>query len=245
MEQKAFVLGIIPARGGSKSIPKKNLVPLKGKPLILYTFEAARQSSALQRCILSTDDPEIAKLGEKHGVQVLARPESLAKDDTPMVEVVKHVIASLEREGLLPDYFVLLQPTSPLREGRHIDESVSIFLQDPTADSVVSVVAIPHLFHPQSALKIEKGRLVRFYAEGKLFARRQDKPPCFARNGPVVVVFKRSTVERFNNLYGEHSLPYHMSEEDSIDIDTPLDLILVEAIMRGKKSKKQPSPFQI
>ena len=136
------------------------------------------------------------------------------------------------------DFMVLLQPTSPLRRGKHIDESIELFIQNQIADSVVSVVAIPHLFHPQSALSIEEGRLVPFYEGGKLFTRRQEKPPCFARNGPVVAVFKRSTIMRYNNIYGEHSLPHLMPLEESIDIDSPLDLILVEAILKYRNGNR-------
>ncbi len=235
MGKKLFGIGIIPARGGSKSIPRNNLVPLLGKPLIVHTFEAAKASTKLDRCILSTDDQEIALLGEKYGIEVLLRPESLARDDTPMVDVVKHVMTYLEEGDFSLDYMVLLQPTSPLREARHIDESVEIFLQNLSVDSVVSVVPIPHLFHPQSALKVLDGRLVPFSKDSKLFTRRQDKPPCFASNAPVVAVFKPSTVTDFNNLYGKYSLPYYMTEEESIDIDTSLDLLLAETVMKYKK----------
>ena len=239
MAEKLKCLGIIPARGRSKWIPRKNMVPLLGKPLINYTFESAKKSTVLERCILSTDDPEIASLGEKHGLEVIRRPDSLALDDTPMVDVVKHVMTEIEKEDYLLDLMVLLQPTSPLRTAKHIDESVQIFLQNPTADSVVSVISIPHLFHPQSALKIEDGKLVSFYEGGKLFARRQDKPPCFVRNGPVVVVFNNDTIYRFDNLYGENSIPYFMSEEESLDIDFPLDLVLAEAVMKQKIRKSK------
>jgi len=229
-------LGIIPARGGSKSIPKKNMALLMGKPLLFYTFEGVRGCRTIDRFILSTDDSEIAAFGEKHGIDVPGlRPSYLAKDDTPMVDVVKHSLFLLEKEGYSPDYIVLLQPTSPLRSSKHIDEAVDIFLDNPGIDSVVSVIPVPHLFHPQLALRIEQGKLVPFAESVRLFARRQDKPPCFARNGPVVAVFKPSTVFRFNNIYGENSMPYIMSEQDSIDIDTPFDLKLAEAIIMIRK----------
>lgn len=217
-------LGIIPARGGSKSIPRKNLAPLGGRPLIAHTCEAARAAARLDRVILSTDDAEIAETVRALGVDVpFMRPASLAGDTVPMLEVLQQAVRALEaRDGDRADVVVLLQPTSPLRRARHIDEAVAL-LEASGADSVVSVVEVPHQFTPGSVLKLDGERVVP-YESGPMILRRQDKPRLYARNGPAIVVVRRQTLLETGTLYGPHTRPYPMTPEDSIDIDGPLDL---------------------
>ena len=221
-----MVVGIIPARGGSKGIPGKNLVALGGRPLIAHTFEAARASRTLTRIVLSTDSEQIAEFGRAEGIDVpFLRPSSLADDDTPMLAVLQHAIGALESR---PEIIVLLQPTSPLRRAEHIDAAVTL-LQRTSADSVVSVIAVPHQFTPGSLMRVEGDRIVPFLNETAAM-RRQDKPVLYARNGPAILVTRSQIIES-GRLYGGDTRPYVMSREDSIDIDEPFDLEIAEALL--------------
>lgn len=224
------ILGLIPARGGSKSIPHKNIALLVGRPLLAYTCDAALASQRLTRVILSTDDPVIAQVGQQCGVEVpFIRPADLATDDTPALNVIQHALRVLdEMESYRPEVVVLLQPTSPLRRAEHIDEGVDILLKTG-ADSVVSVVEIPHQFNPVSQMRLDDGKLVPLL-EGPLILRRQDKPQVYARNGPAVLAMRRITIEK-GVLYGEDCRPLLMNAEDSLDVDEPFDLAVAEVIL--------------
>ncbi|MGH3104275.1 MAG: cytidylyltransferase domain-containing protein [Gaiellaceae bacterium] len=217
------VVGLIPARGGSKGIPGKNLAPLAGKPLIAWTIEAARASRTLTRVVVSTDDEEIAAVARQLGAEVLARPGALAADDTPMLEVVRHALAELGSTDVL----VLLQPTSPLRRPDHIDQALLVLLEDERRDAVVSVVEVPHRFRPGSLMELDGGRLRRLSEETA--ARRQDKPPVYARNGPAVLALRPERLG--DDLYGGDCRPYVMAPLDSIDVDGPDDLRLAELLL--------------
>lgn len=230
------VLAVIPARGGSKGLPGKNLRLLGGRPLLAYSCDAARDSRHVSRVVASTDDMAIADAARALGVQVpFLRPEGLAADDTPMIDVLQHVLAELRRaEGYSPDVLVLLQPTSPLRNASHVDNAIERLIESG-ADSAVTVVEVPHLFSPATVLKIEDGRLVPFNASGVKPTRRQDKPQVFARNGPAVLAV-RAAVVAGGSLYGHDSRPVVMSVEESIDIDGPLDLELAEWFLSRRES---------
>lgn len=223
-------LGIIPARGGSKTIPRKNLVPLLGRPLISYTFQAAKQSQLLDRLILSTDDEEIAAFARSEGIEVpFMRPPSLAGDTASMLPVLQHVL-----EALLPyrpDVLVLLQPTSPLRTAEHIDAAIRL-MQEQAADSVVTVVEVPHQFNPVSVMLMADGSLSP-YSSGPQILRRQDKPKVYARNGPTVLVTRTEVVES-GNLYGPKLLGLEMGKTDSLDIDDLDDLATAEFWLRRR-----------
>ena len=157
---------MIPARGGSKGIPRKNLALLAGRPLLAYTADAARGSRRLSRVVISTEDEEIAGIARQLGVDVpFLRPAHLAADETPMLDVLTDLVASLERtERYRPDVLVLLQPTSPFRRAGHIDAAIDL-LTSTGADSVVTVVPVPHQFTPSSLMRLEGNRLVP-WAEG-------------------------------------------------------------------------------
>jgi CMP-N-acetylneuraminic acid synthetase len=220
------VLGVIPARGGSKGIPNKNLVRVAGRPLLAYTADAARASTRLTRSIVSTDDAAIAEAARELGLEVpFMRPASLAADETPMLPVLQHAVRAMREEGLAADVVALLQPTSPLRRGEHIDAALAM-LESSGADAVVSVVEVPHQFNPVSVLRLDGDR-VQPFAEGPLVTRRQDKPRVFARNGPAVLAVRASILEG-GSLYGDDCRALVMSAEDSLDVDTPWDAALVE-----------------
>lgn len=222
------IVAVIPARAGSKGIPRKNLVRIVGRPLIAYAIEAAQNAASADRVLISTDDSEIADVARELGAEVpFLRPAELANDAAPMLGVMRHALAWLESQGVAVEALVLLQPTSPLRTGRHVEEAIALFRSAP-ASSVVSVVEVPHRFNPVSVMKLSaQGTLVPFLGDQIIAIRRQDKPNAYARNGPAVLISHPDTL-RSGQLYGASCLPYLMSEEDSLDIDTPQDLLLAE-----------------
>ncbi|PYR79355.1 MAG: acylneuraminate cytidylyltransferase [Acidobacteria bacterium] len=219
------VLGVIPARGGSKGIPNKNLAPLCGRPLLAYTADAAKASTKLTHTIVSTDDERIAACAKSLGLEVLLRPSPLAADDTPMLPVLQHALTAMREQGFNADILVLLQPTSPLRRAEHIDTAVD-WLQRVRGDSVVSVVEVPHQFNPTSVMRLDDG-LLKPFLDGPTATRRQDKPRFYARNGPAVLAVHARVIEG-GSLYGNETWPLVMTPEESLDVDTPWDLKLIE-----------------
>ncbi len=221
------ILGVIPARAGSKSIPGKNLALLAGKPLLAYTCEAVLASRYNMRTVLNTDDEVIATIGKRYGIEVpFMRPPELGQDQTPIIDVLAHSLHWFQRnENYSPDVIVLLQPTSPLRRAEHIDGGISLLLESG-ADTVVSVTEVPHQYTPESVMRLVNDRLVPYF-EGPMTLRRQEKSRLYARNGPAVLVIRRKVVEE-GRLYGEAIRPLKMNLVDSIDIDEPLDLALAE-----------------
>ena len=226
-------LGIVPARGGSKGIPGKNLVPLLGRPLLAWTIEAARGAARLDRTLVSTDDPAIAAVARDCGADVPSlRPAELAGDDVPMLDVLQHALGALCPPDEQPEILVLLQPTSPLRRATHIDEAIAL-LNVSGADSVVSVVEVPHQFNPVSVMGLDGERLVPFLP-GASVTRRQDKPRVFGRNGPAVLAVRASVIAA-GSLYGTDVRPYFMSPQDSLDIDDPFDLELAAWLLERRR----------
>jgi CMP-N,N'-diacetyllegionaminic acid synthase len=177
--------------------------------------------------IVSTDDEEIAQIGRDSGAEVpFLRPDELARDDTPSLPVAQHTVRWLmEHEGWEPDVLVLLQPTSPLRQARHIDEALGL-IGETAADTVVSVIAVPHRFSPYSLMQLQDGRLCDFWREPLPFDRfrRQNLPMLYARNGPAILVSRVAVIFECQSFYGQRVIPYVMNEAESVDIDTPDDL---------------------
>jgi CMP-N,N'-diacetyllegionaminic acid synthase len=214
------VAGLIPARGGSKGIQRKNLAPVGGKPLLRWTVEAALAAQALERVVVSTDDDEIAAAAAD--CEVLRRPAALAADETPMLEVVLHALDSLEAA----DAVCLLQPTSPLRRPEHVDAAVAL-LRESGADGVVSVVEVPHQYLPGSLMTLEGNRLARL--EPGAPTLRQQKPALVARNGPAVLVVRSEGLAE-RGLYGGDLRALPMDPRDSVDVDGPYELELAELL---------------
>lgn len=224
------ILAVIPARGGSKGIPRKNLILVNQKPLLAYSVEAATQATTIDRAVVSTDDAEIAEVARQCGAEVpFMRPADLAGDKALMLGVLQHALGWHESTLGPVEAVVLLQPTSPLRRARHIDEAVALF-RSSGASSVVSVVEVPHQFNPVSVMSLADGVLRPFLGQSELITRRQDKPRVFARNGPAVLVCHPDTLKG-GDLYGPRCVPYLMSARDSLDIDEPDDLHAVESSM--------------
>jgi CMP-N-acetylneuraminic acid synthetase len=229
----SLVLGLVPARGGSKGVPGKNVRPLAGHTLLEYTARAARESGVIDRIVLSTDSAEIADAGRRAGLEVpFIRPASLAADDTPMVPVIMHALSEIERHAWSPDIIVLLQPTSPLRRPQHVRDAVNA-LRESTADSVVTVVEVPRHLSPDYVMRIDDGRLQPFLPEGTGITRRQDARPAYSRDG-TVYAFRRSTLERFGGIYGDDCRPLLIDATESLSIDSPADWDAAERALAAR-----------
>ena len=232
------VVGLVTARGGSKGVPGKNIALVGGRPLLEYTAEAALRSRRLTRIVLSTDDDEIAAVGRNCGLDVpFMRPTELAEDSTSSLDVALHAMDWLATaEALHTDILVVLQPTSPFRTSTHIDEALNIMLEDEGVDTVVSVTTVPHHFNPFSLMQLtDDKRLVDYISEpdGARY-RRQSLPTFLARNGPVVLASRASVIRRSHSFYGANVKPYLMTADDSLDIDTPHDLLVADLLMEHR-----------
>lgn len=229
------ILGLIPARGGSKGVPGKNIRPLAGRPLIEYTIEVARQCPYLDDLILSTDSEEIAAVGRAAGVDVpFLRPAELASDTAKAIGVMQHAVRFMEEKtGAGYDLLVYLEPPNPLRIVDDINTCIELFQQEQP-DSVVSVQEA-NQFHPILMKKIEDGRLRPIWKEEPEGVPRQlYSPTAYMRNG-AVYVFRTDHI-RSGVMYGEDILPYVMPVERSVCIDDMMDWYVAEAWMNQRTS---------
>lgn len=233
------ILGIIPARGGSKSIPRKNIKDLGGKPLIAWTIDAAKEARVLDRLILTTDDEEIAGVGKRHGVEApFLRPKELGEDHTPTMPVLQHAARWLrENENYRPDAVMLLQPTAPFRQARHIKEAAELF-EKSEADSLVSVVEIPGHLSPYWAVVTNDEGWAHLF-DGKpvrrRIPRRQEFPrTAYAHNG-AIYLFKTELLfhPEEPNLYGDKVKLYPMERKYSANLDSPDDWAEAEIMVSG------------
>lgn len=213
------ILAIIPARGGSKGVPGKNIKLLGELPLLAYTTQSALASKLLTKVIVSTDCSSIATVANKYGVEVpFIRPESLATDTASSLEVVQHAVSFLENQNEFFDAVCLLQPTSPFRAKGFVDNAIQKFIQDE-ADALVSVLPVPHEFNPHWVFEPnEKGLLQIVTGDKDIIKRRQDLPPAFFRDGAIYIT--KTTVIKQGSFYG-NKLSYLESHPDFyINIDT-------------------------
>ena len=190
------ILGIIPARGGSKGIPNKNIRLLNGNPLLYYTVKAAKMSGMVDRLILTTDSLEIADVGCSLAVEVpFIRPPELAQDDTPMLPVIRHTLGFVEEQGWVPDIILLLQPTAPLRQAFHIQAAIHM-LTELKCDSVVSVVEVPRHYVPDFVMKLENDQLKPFLDVPLATRRQATRPAYFFHPGvlPALIVDHHSVI---------------------------------------------------
>ena len=221
-------LAIIPARGGSKGIPRKNLADVAGRPLIAHTIQAGLAAASISRVVVSTDDAEIAEAARQSGAEVLMRPAEFASDAAPMLPVLQHAVAEIG--GEFPA-IVLLQPTSPLRTARHIDEAVALL--DDGCDSVAAVCEMEH--SPYKCCLQKDGLLVPFVPGADLGAARQLLPTVYRENGAIYAIH-RAVIEAGHSLRGDRIRPYFMTAEESVDVDSPFDLALVSLLMEPRAS---------
>ncbi len=237
------ILGIIPARGGSKGVPGKNIKLFAGKPLIAWTIEEAVKSRLLTRTIISTEDHHIGEVAQSYGGEVpFMRPMELAQDLSTDIEFIEHALQTLrETENYIPELIVRLAPTSPLREAEDIDRGINTLLKDPSVDSVRSIVEASK--HPYKLWMIADGgeHLVPFLS--KEFTGfdephnlpRQLFPKVYAHTGAVDVI-RRKTIEKYHSTSGQVIGFFHMPEERSINIDHPIDFEIAEILMKRRIS---------
>lgn len=225
------VLALIPARGGSKSIPRKNINPLGGVPLIAYSIAAGLQAAHVERTIVSTDDAEIAQVARDWGAEVpFVRPEELAQDDTPDLPVFQHALRWLaEQQGYQPDIVIQLRPTSPFRPPECVDQAVQILWDDPQADCVRGVV--PSGQNPFKMWRFEPNSYMQpLLHEGyrePYNMPRQALPPTYWQTGHIDAI-RASTILVKNSMTGERFLPLILDPRYTVDIDDPKDWDLAE-----------------
>lgn len=226
------VLGVVTARGGSKSIPRKNIVPLLGKPLLAYTAEAALAAKRLTRTVLSTEDEEIARIGRESGLDVpFLRPSELARDETPTIPVLQDVVRKLEKTGENYDAVLVLQPTSPLRLPEDIDGAIEL-LERTGADSVISFAdAGEH--HPARMKIITADHRVIDPQFGEAYEgqRRQDRTKYHRREGSIYLT-RRTILMEQNSIRGRDCRAWIIPEERACDIDTPFALFIAEQMLK-------------
>lgn len=226
-------VGLITARGGSKSIPQKNIKMLAGKPLIVWTIDAALQCKELSRVIVSTDDEKIADVAHQWGAEVpFIRPAELARDDSSSVSAVLHAIHWMEEnEGFFPDHVMLLQPTSPFRTAEDIQQSIEL-ARKHQAVAVISVCEAER--HPYLCKRIlDNGTLADFMTTEMGYLRRQDLPPAYAVNG-AIYLNQRSSLLQDQTFLPTGTIAYVMPQERSLDVDTPWDWYMAELIMKDR-----------
>ncbi|MEG0308656.1 MAG: acylneuraminate cytidylyltransferase family protein [Clostridium sp.] len=226
------ILAIIPARGGSKGVPRKNIRDLEGKPLIGYTIEAAKKCSGVSRVIVSTEDNEIAEVSKQFGAEIpYLRPSELSGDNSPTIDCILHTISYLkENEGYIPDYILLLQCTSPLRNSVHIQEAIDKLINSEY-DSLVSVCESE--VNPYWSNVFEGEKLKYFIEEGKNITRRQDLPDVYRLNGAIYLI-KLDVLKTEKTFEPEELTGYVMDAYSSVDIDTEMDFKIAEVIMKER-----------
>ena len=227
-------VAIVPARGGSKGIPNKNITLVAGRPLIEWTIAAARAARGIDRLIVSTDSQEIATVARAAGAEVpFLRPAELARDDSPGTAVIVHALNWLAaNDGYHPTYAMCLQPTSPLRTAEDIDAAIALALAK-ACDSVVSVTPAEH--HPHWMKRIDDSGRLHPWATGDIATRRQDLPPAYALNGAIYLALRGVLVER-ETFYSEATHAYVMPAERSLDIDDTWHLHLADLILRTRST---------
>lgn len=225
------VFALIPARGGSKGVVRKNVRLLAERPLIAHTIAAAQQSQTITHFLTSTDDDEIAAVAQAYGSPVLRRPAELAADDTPMIPVIHHALGYLAQPC---DYFVLLQPTAPQRTAADIDAAVHL-LHETGADSVVSVYQVEDQ-HPTRMYVLENGRLYP-YASEPTDRLRQGLTAVFHRNGAIYAC-RTQLLRDQNTLIGPDTRPYLMPRARSLNIDDETDFAFAQFLFEQRESGK-------
>lgn len=226
------VVAIIPARGGSQRVHKKNSKPCGGKPLIQWSIDAAYESGVIDKILVTSDDLDIVKLAHNLGVNFPhLRPAYLAQNDTEMLPVLLDAIEVLEQKIESVSLIVLLQPTSPLRLPEQIRDAIILF-QSREVDSVVSVMQLPYRFSQSKWLDLD-GEFVRPVSSGNFEQRGR-----LVRNGPAILITTPNSIKK-GELYGTRSLPYLMDEESSIDIDNPIDFAIADMLLSARQNNRQ------
>lgn len=225
MPRNRTYLAIIPARGGSKRLPRKNILPLADKPLVAWTIEAALQSSFINEVVVTSEDTEILEVSEKFGAKVLKRPNALAQDTSTSFDAVRHAIQNNPEH----EYTVLLQPTSPFRNSRHIDEAIRL-LEDQQADAVISVCKVEH--SPLWVNTLPKDdNMSGFLHEEISSLRSQDCPDYYQLNGAIYICKTSELIKAKSFYLKENIYAYKMDQKSSVDIDTEIDFMWAKFIL--------------
>jgi len=232
------VVAVVPARGGSKSIPRKNLAILGGRPLIGWSIDVALRSATIDRVLVSTDDAEISDVAKALGAEVYTRPAALATDDALVIDALRDLIRRLRSEGEVADVLVLLEPTCPMRSTADVDECVALVASGEWESAATFRSAE---LHPHRAWRIDEGS-PRPFIEGAIpWLPRQRLPPAYQLNGAVyAVVMDRLLDESEIGLLVGRTAAVVMPAERSVDIDTPHDLAVAEALLRGRDGMQDP-----
>lgn len=227
------VLGIIPARGGSKGIAGKNIKLLGGRPLLQYSFEAAKDSGLLTRCILSSDSEKIIEKGRKLGLEApFIRPAELARDDTPSIAVIEHALRFLEEKGENFEAICLLQPTTPFRSPRLIDRAIEKFMAQEV-DSLISVREVPHEYNPHWVFEEKDGSLAIATGEKEIISRRQELPKAYHRDGAIYLT-KTEVIQKRNSLYGDRIGFIENEDPNYVNLDTHADWKRAEELLKNR-----------
>lgn len=227
---KLRFLGLIQARGGSKRIPRKNVLPMAGKPLIAWTIEAALARDSLDRVIVSTDDDEIAAASREHGAEVpFLRPTELASDTATGSDVILHAVRSLRDKGEHYDYVVSLQPTSPLRSAADIDAAIELLLEK-RADCVISVCETDHPPEWSNTLPPDHA-MTHFFRPGVRGTRSQDLPRSYRLNGAIYIFSCERLLRTGSLAMDDNSYAYVMPRERSVDIDSEIDFAIAQLLL--------------
>jgi CMP-N-acetylneuraminic acid synthetase len=222
------ILAIIPARGGSKGLPRKNIIDLAGKPLIAWTIEASLKSKYITETVVSSEDSEILEISKQYRSNIIKRPDELALDTTASEPVIKHVIEKLKQKNQEFDYLVLLQPTSPLRDVKNIDNAFDILFQSD-ATALISVSEIDNKI--LKAFKENRDGFIEGVSNNRYpFMRRQDLPKTYLSNGAIYIIRVDEFIKN-SSLFTNKTVSYIMDEIESLDIDTIEDLERVKEYM--------------
>lgn len=228
MQKNKTFLAIIPARGGSKRLPRKNVLDLAGKPLIAWTVEAALRSTYINQVVITSDDDEILSVADTYGAQMIKRPEDLATDIATSFDAVNHAIENSEQY----DFIVLLQPTSPLRTSRHIDEAIELLISK-NADAIISVCDMDHSPLWSNVLP-ENGSMEHFLRDDVKNKRSQDLEKYYRLNGAIYICKTNKLLNEKSFMLKENIFAYQMDRQSSIDIDEELDFKIAETIIKDK-----------
>jgi len=234
-----IVVGLIPARGGSTGITRKNLRLVAGRPLLWHTIQAALGARNLTRVFVSTEDEEIARYAQSLGVSVLQHPSVLSTDDSPTFPVIKWDLGELRRLGIEPAYCAVLRATTPLRSSDDINASIDLLTQHRSADSVVSVCEAVGV-HPVRLKRIVEDGMLKdaFENEGSYPRRRQEFERLYMRNGGIYLC--EASVIDAGGLWGSHCLAYVMPQERSLNINTDFELQLAELLIKDMTNSSSP-----
>lgn len=226
MNKKLF-LSIIPARGGSKRLPRKNILKILDKPLIAYSIEAGLNSKYIDKLIVSSDDDEILSISKDYGAEIIKRPANLAEDTTTTFDTLKHVVENISEEY---EYIVLLQATSPLRKSSHIDEAIKL-LEEKKADAIISVCEMEH--SPLWSNTLPSDNNMKLFLKDEIKNKRsQDLEKYYRLNGAIYICRTDKFLENKGFFLEENIYAYIMDRKDSIDIDEEIDFIIASEFIK-------------